>query len=1191
MTSVVALTGLYETNFPTWGRCFWQDPNDGALFLAHTSGTTEVDYIYSTNSGVNWSAPQHLFACDDLTLDPNFDVIMDPRGHIHSVFKYRSSGCYQFTGRVPGAGYSNASGLGPVGYCLTTVGSNSSKGFHGSLFMSEGSIGSFGDPVITFPAVRIVAKKADQEIEAWYMSHPFREYPTIHSGVVVPGEGLSTFAPKAGPLGGYPITTDAGQLGGQAIVFNVNNQYTSVINNVFGDWEEVSTVPVVTNLSHEDPGGSGLLPFGHQMAFCSGLAKLNPVIVSSASGMEMYTTWAEAAGAGAGFTRVDSTATYFSALGRKRRAPNGIPLGCHIPSGQVYGINGQGLRGSGTLVDMSFTNSPNTLNIYYLAHNGLGLQCINRVQCRMQRENSSSVTETQFDFSSLSHNVSGVREFAPATPSHAGGKDNTAHWKNFKVLRHPTGPGVGITKKELVCTIGSAPVYPSGFNFVVWDYDQSVKGTESFAYPMYDYDYVLTSGNQVSGFGGIHRTLKVTTPTNAFDRNSNTDAVVNSGSSLTLHFPQPTMFTRVELQTFGSSTSNRFPGAFISGSIDGDNWYHVHTMGSGHTSTHIKLSAENPQGVDVSERIAPWVAKYLKFDFRQSQKRATTNYLLTELKLFGPGQLKGRWTTSTSPTQTIFRPQGSRSTERFNDYEGSLPNSDWRTYGNFTWGVRASGEWSKLISLPGRPYPQNGLVGSGLWVGDSNGNGDGFSLKSNDCTPVNSSGIVQVNLTVSSTEPSSSGVLGSRTISFDYRTDFAGSDDRCDVYVSAAGATTEGTLIRRMTTPNVDWRNMAFDIGAGDQTIKWIYTRGSTSGSAVGNTAQVWIDNFIGYNGPAQPSVGGFLNGDYAALTGTIHGFMNSKGFTQIHAYMSGAALFSTIHGVLDASPIESGAIHGYMSAGMKESIHCYMFGVGTEMDSSIHGVMGSSIPNSGSSVHAFMVGEGESNRIHGFLMAQSGNMGSIYGYMSGDDFNTFIHGYMDAYGLPSGTVHGYLDGRNVNNFIYGYMGNNALAPSGGGTVAGGPGGLGGSTSGVAPTNWMYGYLKGEEATQFIHAYLEGPAGQIGAINGYVPVGDNVSIHGFMHAATGVNSSIYGYASGVDYTSASIKGYMYGVSGIATSSIHSYLAGVLTPSGDIYGFIIGIPEGITSSGTCYSHGSIPIRPVTPATIPSGWFNA
>jgi len=1181
VASVIAQSGLFQTDLPSWGRCFWQDPNDGALFLAYASGTVEVDYIYSLDSGLGWSAPARLFPIDNFTNDNNFDICMDRRGHIHSTFKWNGSGCYQFTGRVPGAGYNNASGIGPAGFCLATDGASSSKGLHASIFITDGPVGLFGDPITQHPAARIACKRADQEVQVFNVVTPFRTYPAIQSGVCRLGE-------TAGPFGGYPIINDGGNFGGLAVSYSASGSLMRFAHAQFGTFELLENIPIVPDPHHTGNGGSGLIPYGPTMAFTSGIiGKLNPVVVSSASGCEMYTTFAEAAGAGGGFRRIDSTASLIG-LGLERRAPNGIPFAGTAPSGMIFGVSG-----SGTRVDISHGNSRDAMHIYYLTPDILGLQSIARVLCRVQREESSTAA-TQYEFSSESHFSSGVKTFAQATANHTGGIGNVAYWKNFKALKHPVRGGEGVTKNELVVTAGSQPIYPSGSNLIVWNYEDSVVNTQSYSYPVYDYNYVATSGQAVTPFVGIYRTKGITNPGNAFDNNGNTDATIQSGSALTLEFTRPTLINKVEIASFGSSSSNRCPGAVVSGSMDGANWHYLHTIGSGYTSAGIRVSAENPQGADVNERMNPWIAKYLKFDFQQSQKRSTTSYFLTEMRLYGPGQFKGNIDynfSAFSQSQTIIRPEASRSTQRFDTTpEGRLPGSDWRTYGNFTWGVRSSGSWSRNSSLSNRPYPQNGLVASGLWVGDSNGNGDGFSLKSNDCTPVNSSGIVQVNLNVSSTEASSSGVLGSRTISFDYRTDFAGADDRCDVYVSSFGATTEGTLIRRLSTPNLDWNNMAFDVGAGNLTLKWIYTRGSTSGTVLGNSAQVWIDNIVGLNGPAQPSIGGFINGEQTPISGAIHGFMNSKGFTQIHAYMSGAALSSTIHGVLDASPFESGTIHGYMSASMKESIHGYMFGEGTDITSSIHGVFGSSIPNSGSSVHAFMVGEGESNRIHAFLMAQSGNMGSIYGYMSGDDFNSFIHGYMDAYGLPSGTIHGYLDGRNVNNFIYGYIGNNALAASGGGTVAGGPGGAG-STSGVTPTNWMYGYLKGEEASQFIHAYLEGPAGQIGAIYGYVPVGDNVSIHGFMHAATGINSRIYGYASGVDYTSASIKGYMYGVSGIATSSIHSYLAGVLTPSGDIYGFIIGIPEGTSSSGTCYSHGTIPIRPVTPATIPSGWFNA
>lgn len=1182
VASVIAQSGLFQSNLPAWGRCFWQDPNDGAVFLAYTSGTTEVDYIYSLDSGLGWSQPAQLFPVDDFTNDNNFDICMDRRGHIHSVFKWNGSGCYQFTGRIPGAGYTNDSGVGPAGFCLSTDGASSSKGLHASIFITDGPVGLFGDPVTQHPAARIACKRADQEVQVYNVTSPFNTYPAIQSGVCRLGE-------TAGPYGGYPIVNDGGNFGGLAVSYSASGSLMRWVHAQFGTFELLEQIPIVRDPHHTGNGGSGLMPYGPQMAFTSGIiGKLNPVVVSSASGCEMYTTFAEAAGAGAGFRRVDSTANLIG-LGLERRAPNGIPFAGTAPSGMIFGV-----EGSGTRVDISHGNSRDAMHIYYLAPDTLGVQTVNRVMCRVQREESSSDTAaTQYEFSSESHFVSGVRTFAPATANHTGGFGNIAHWKNFKALKHPVRGGEGVTKKELVVTVGAEPIYPSGSNLVIWDYDDSVAGQETYRYPVYDYNYVATSGDPVSPFGGVYRTLKVTNPHNAFDDNGNTDAVIQSGSSITLEFLRPTLINKVELAAYGSSASNRCPGAVVSGSMDGINWHYLHAIGSGYTSAGIRVSAENPQGSDVNERMDPWIAKYLKFDFRQAQKPRGTNYFLTEMRLYGPGQFKGDVSynmSSFAESQAIIRPEASRATQRFNTVtEGGLPGSDWRTYGNFTWGVRSSGSWSRTSSLDNRPYPQNGYVGSGIFAGDSNGNGDGFSLKPNDCVPVNSSGVAQVNLIVYSNEANSSGVLGSRTISFDYRTDFPGSDDRCDVYVSSFGASTEGTLIRRITTPNVDWNNMAFDVGAGNLTLKWIYTRGATPGTSA-NIGQIWIDNIVGLTGPAQPSIGGFINGEATPISGVIHGFLNSKGAQQIHAYMSGAPLYSTIHGVLDASPFESGAIHGYMSASMNESIHGYMFGVGTEMTSSIHGVMGSLVPNSGSSVHAFMIGEGESNRIHGFLMAQSGQMGSIYGYMSGDDFDSFIHGYMDAYSLPSGAIHGYLDSRNVNDFIYGYMGNNALAPSGGGTVAGGPGGAG-STSGVNPTNWVHGYLKGEEASQFIHAYLEGPPGQIGSIYGYMPVGDNVSIHGFVHAALSDSGNIHGFASGVGFSSSSIKGYMYGVSGVASSSIHSYLAGVMTPSGDIYGFIIGIPDGVTSSGTCYSHGSIPIRPVTPATIPSGWFNA
>ena len=55
-----ATSGLQDMRLPQWGRSFWQDPNDGEIFLAYGSGTTEVDFITSADSGVTWSSSSHV---------------------------------------------------------------------------------------------------------------------------------------------------------------------------------------------------------------------------------------------------------------------------------------------------------------------------------------------------------------------------------------------------------------------------------------------------------------------------------------------------------------------------------------------------------------------------------------------------------------------------------------------------------------------------------------------------------------------------------------------------------------------------------------------------------------------------------------------------------------------------------------------------------------------------------------------------------------------------------------------------------------------------------------------------------------------------------------------------------------------------------------------------------------------------
>lgn len=1181
MQSSIAATGQYDVGFPSWGRCFWQDPNDGALFLAYASGNSEVDFIYSTNNGIDWSTPERLFPIDDFSVDNNFDIAMDPQGHVHSVFKYNGSGCYQFTGKLRdgSGGWTTSSGVGPAGFCLTTDGASSSPGLHAHIYTDQGPVGIFGDIAIQHPAARIACKKADQEIELWYVTDPFTSYPVMQSGVSRPGI-------QAGPFGGYPVLSNAGFFNTLKLAYSASG--VLIRTKDYGSSSYNEELPIVPTAHYTDSGASGIIPFGPQMAAISGfVGTLNPIMVSHASGYEMYVAMNESNGQGNVFRRVDSSADLVSFTANQRRAPNGIPLFVAGPSGDIYGLDG------GTYIDMSHTDTQDALHIYFMGRDHLGIYGIGRVLCRMQREHSSGgptqpAQATEFEFSSISHFVSGVRNIAPATHIHTGGNDGVAHWKTFKAVRHPAMPGEGVEKKELVATIGSEPVYPSGFNIVIWNYNDSVAATQSFHYPVYEMEYTSTSGDANPAFAGVYRTLRVTNPHRAFDRNDLTDALLGSGSSMTIEFVRPLMFTRIELETFAVTSSNRFPGARISGSIDGENWNYLHTMSSGYNTSQITLSANNPTPFTAEESINPWVAKYLKFDWQQSQKKAT-NHALTEMRIFGPGQTKGELTylNIVNPSYDVIRPEGSRSTERFDrTTEGNLPSADWRTYGNFIWGVRASGSWSRTSSSSLVPYPQDGIVHSGIFENDSNGNGDGFSLKPNDCVPPNTSGIVEFDVTVYEGEYSSSGVVDQRTFSFDYRVDFPGTDDRCDVYVATQGSSSPGTLIRRITQPNADWQTASFDVGYGDWTIRWIFTRGATetTNSTIG---QIWIDNVVGINGPPQPSIGGFINGEQFVESGVIHGYMNAKGAWEIHGYISGAPLYETIHGYINAVPTESGAIHGYINSSFSESIHGFMIGAGTEVNSSIYGLIGgqpSGTPTS--SINAFMFGEGDHNRIHGFIMGQSGVGSSIHGYMDGVNLTSSIYGYMFARGIESGSIHGYMIAQMPYSTIYGFIGTS------GGAVASGPGQPSdSSTSGVEPTNWINGFIRGEEPYQIIHGYIHGPPGGTSQIHGYLAAGASENtIHGYMRGMLEGSGSIHGFMDAIGFSSGSIHGFVYGIDDIVDSQIYGYIVGVMNPSGNIYGFMIGVPQETNSADACLGHGTIPLPSETPAVIPSSSFN-
>ena len=80
MHSVPAVSGDVIFRLPSWGRSFWQDPNDSNIILLYASGTAEVDYVTSSDSGNSWSAPSFAFSVDDFSIHNNFDATMDRNG-------------------------------------------------------------------------------------------------------------------------------------------------------------------------------------------------------------------------------------------------------------------------------------------------------------------------------------------------------------------------------------------------------------------------------------------------------------------------------------------------------------------------------------------------------------------------------------------------------------------------------------------------------------------------------------------------------------------------------------------------------------------------------------------------------------------------------------------------------------------------------------------------------------------------------------------------------------------------------------------------------------------------------------------------------------------------------------------------------------------------------------------------------
>ena len=1209
-----AVAGLQDMRLPQWGRAFWQDPNDDEIFLAYGSGTSEVDFITSTDGGNTWSAPALLFPVEDFHIHNNFDTTMDRAGNIHCGFRFNGSGCYQFMGKIAGGGWTASSGIGPIG--LATAGDSAvfAKGFQGSLTMQE-TPGDAFDGGGVYPVVKMAAKDASDDITAFILGAPYNTVPDVDT---VSGP------PNAGADGGFPVIyVNSG--GDSTIIFydepsfELNKQTKS-----FGTYFEFAT------RAFGDVHGNVEVPFGPSMAIGSGtqVAGDDGLVLVCSSGLHGVGQGMYASDSSNGYQNIfdSSNDTELNWLAVASGSQNGSSSGIIdssgiVPTGNMYGIGlnsfsregvtRHGFPGQGTNCDFSFNDDGEYL-LYFQKKDKWGKQCIGRFKA-----NSDGNIWT---FPDMNHESSGIKHVATARQSQTGGWSNKLFWGGFKALKHPTEPaGASGTKKELLVTQGHFSAYPSGGILTVWDVADS-PALGLWQESEFTFDYTLTSGTANEIFVGIagFTNLQPVAPShdlivgNFFDDDNTTFGRVRDGYTLTLELDAVRTIERIEILHLIQSTAR--PSIAISGSLDGINHTRVDFIPSGiifgpdsyNNGNPLLKYQTGPQTVTkfanalVSQpinNIDPFTAKFLTLQF--SSTRPTSSANIYEMKIFGPGTTNPEtvtWGDLAGGVPNYNRLRLTRSEElRVETFtgrrQGTIP-AGWRTYGDFEWAIVASGEATRTgnNTKPTDPptFDFDGKVPSGIWatttVGNNRGVGDSFSIRSEAIGDASGLGNPLRKVPVGGIQPGMSGVLEvdinvlqdeidtdtgfGRIVGFNIRSD-AHVDDLIEFFVDD---------VLQQAYIDVGWNTFnSYTLGVdefvepdtfqtsdiGTHTLKWVYTKGTYDPVVDQNIypfGAAWIDGITGLDfgeleSGARNQRYGFLRGENPFELSIIHGYLQGLGFT---------------------------AIHGFLPSGLPQQsfIHGYLTGLGTEASGQIHGyLLGHEF--AASQIHSYLIGNvpidptGINSSIHGFALSGfgSGNnapVSNIHGFLQGDIGGQFIHGFIAG---ESGTFDnsirkGFTIGWDGGVFglgpnqkaIYGYL----TTP-----LESGVSSVHGFLMGNFPISSIHGYmgseflvasgggLVGDPSTSnvipgvnFIHGYLKGEMG-------------GQFIHGYVKLPLATSETIHGYVlSGKE--DVSIHGYLKSFE-MATESIHGFASGIGFSSSSIHGYVFGISGIIDES--------------------------
>lgn len=1189
---------------PAWGRCLWQDPNDGVLFLAYVTGNNRLVYSYSTDSGNVWLGPNDIAPVDDFSFHWNFDTFMDPRGHIHCTFRYQDSGCYQFLGKS-GSLWTKTSGENdPQGFILVNDTSPYARSLQASLYVLDGESNYAGGTPYTenpCPKVVIACKESGNGINFHSLHTPFKGTPT----------GITPYAPTFPPtfyggstnqhgtgpfLGGTlrnnetapgalhsTITTSPPATPGNGTLTRLYFAATSTLNS------NIRAVPSRTS------------------GFCSGLANFNFLVVTApAQGAEMFINL-DIGGGIPNNIGIDVIKRRVEEINDKGHVTGLYPGSFGTQRNNLFNaISSTGIYGmaeSGTAIDITF-NENGDFVLYCLDNTEYGRNSIRRNLLKIRQPAGPAYTLLTADMKSY---PSGHQFIIEPGADIAGGKNGIPHIENFKTIKHPTGPGGLVKKIDGLAIITTPPLSSSG-NLLTYLNVLESNGLQPFKLPHFLIDYSKTSGT--GPFQGVESTFSVSDSYRMFDKVDNdlyggfgghhdvtfagerpvfsNAATINSGSNMLLSFSRPVTIERLDI--VGSDPTNFMQWQqdtgeiIVSGSLDGSVFYRCGVIPSGSLTGGSaqrritrglacdKLTVDtcdvstNPANRRLYSFVPAFTAKYLKFDWALKYNSAE----ITDIRIFGEGSTSfgaRRFPSILDLSNyqwNIFHGfqlrQSLPRTERFRHDAGTLPPG-WLSYGQAPWKIASSGKFTTSHEMPGYPQSESyeGKVPSGIFslLNEGHGFDDGSSVY---ISPKEyglldgTSGVLEYHLRVSPNirmpGANANALRSGDFITFKMRSDMD-ADDELRFFTHWRG-TTPSPTVGPVEDP------FANQVGSG---IMRIYQTGALHDwrdyryfLCDGD----WTLRWIYRKGPSE-SINSYgavwidnVYGVSGAPPGSIQGYVQtstSYATGYINGYTTSHKLTSEIYGLTVGGKLVQYVL-GFTDGGIHPdaSSHILGFVKGNNQGYILGTLLGS--PSGGDVILTYPTGY-----IHGFVMVPSGSGPSnILGYVEGD-WGTSIMGYLRGY-----------------------------------STLGASGSIGPEATG---DNRIWGFVRAIDAASSILGVVGGSGSLLTPhILGFVNArhGDgNQTIYGWLSQASGDSSIIHGYSQGHDFGSgylspnqSIILGYV-STDAKSSGNINGYVIAQM-PSGFIYGYLGSealVASGGGSVGGGPGAGSIPTSNVAP----------